>query len=115
MTVSNVPVIRSAPHFAARSRSHSSNSSRFTIPTYPPVSIGMSTPFDDGDTIRAEVIRAQIRLSGMPKSRISRGGIAPPHGLIRPARSSSTTERPARASSVAAVEPDGPPPTTTAS
>ena len=30
----------------------------------------------------------------MSKSRISRGGIAPPQGLMRPARSSSSTERP---------------------
>src|SRR5579871_1873752 len=51
----------------------------------------------------------------MSKSRISRGGIAPPHGLMRPARSSSRTLRPRLARSVAAVAPDGPPPTTTAS
>src|SRR5450432_1437722 len=51
----------------------------------------------------------------MSKSRISRGGIAPPQGLIRPARSSNRTLRPKLARSCAAVAPDGPPPTTTTS
>ena len=51
----------------------------------------------------------------MSNSWMSRGGIAPPHGLIRPARSSSSTERPICARSFAAVAPAGPPPTTTAS
>ena len=40
------------------------------------------------------VARATIRWSGMPNSRTSTGGMAPPHGLMRPARSSSSTERP---------------------
>ena len=79
---------------AARSRSHSSNTSRSTMPTKPS-SIGMSTWRSDGETMRAEVTRATSRSSGMSKSRIRRGGIAPPQGLMRPARSSSSTERPA--------------------
>ena len=37
--------------------------------------------------------------SGMSKSRMRRGGIAPPQGLIRPALSSMTTLSPARARS----------------
>jgi hypothetical protein len=51
----------------------------------------------------------------MSKSRISRGGIAPPQGLIRPALSSSATSRPAFARTSAAIAPAGPPPTTTTS
>src|SRR3954467_12991343 len=51
----------------------------------------------------------------MAKALTQRGGIAPPQGLIRPARSSSATRRPAFAASCAAVAPDGPPPTTTRS
>ena len=97
---------------AARSRSHSSNASRSTMPTKPP-SIGMSTLRSAGETMRAEVTRATSSASGIAKSRISRGGIAPPQGLMRPARSSSSTERPWRARSSAAVAPAGPPPTTT--
>jgi len=46
--------------------------------------IGMSTVRSDGATMRAEVMRAASRWSGMAKSRISRGGMAPPQGLIRP-------------------------------
>ena len=46
--------------------------------------------------IRAQLIRATIWLSGMAKSRIARGGMAPPQGLMRPARSSISTECPAR-------------------
>ena len=80
-----------------------------------PLSIGMSTCRAVGETMRALVIRATIWLSGMSKSAISRGGIAPPQGLMRPARSSSATLWPARARSAAAVAPDGPPPTTTTS
>ncbi len=84
------------------------------MPTKPP-SIGMSTVFADGAIIRAALTRATIMRSGMSKSRISRGGMAPPQGLMRPALSSSSTRRPWRARSCAAVAPDGPPPTTTAS
>ena len=76
------------------------------MPTKPP-SIGMSTSRAEGAIIRADLARATSSESGMSKSRISRGGIAPPHGLIRPARSSSSTERPADARSAAAVAPGG--------
>ena len=61
-----------------------------------------------GDTMLADVARATSSSSGMAKSRISRGGIAPPQGLVRPARSSSRTPRPRRARSCAAVAPVGP-------
>ena len=61
------------------------------------------------------VTRATSSSSGMSKSWISRGGIAPPQGLMRPARSSSSTLWPWRARSSAAVAPAGPPPTTTTS
>ena len=108
---SNLPVKRFAPDFSARSRNHSSNSARSTMPTYPP-SIGMSTLTPFGDTIVAQLTRALIRFEGMSKSRMRRGGIAPPHGLMRPARSSSATLRPRPARSLAAVAPAGPPPIT---
>ena len=45
-------------------------------------------------TMRAELTRATSRWSGISKSRISRGGMAPPQGLMRPARSSSRTVPP---------------------
>ena len=51
----------------------------------------------------------------MSKSLISRGGIAPPQGLMRPLLSMSATLRPRFARSLAAVAPAGPPPTTTMS
>ena len=105
-----VPVSRSAPAPPPRGRAGiRRRCSRSTMPTKPS-SIGMSTRRAVGETIRAVLIRATIWLSGMAKSAISRGGIAPPQGLIRPARSSSATRRPARARSSAAVAPDGPPP-----
>src|SRR6056297_3478822 len=75
----------------------------------------MSTPRPDGATMRAESTLATSSASGISKSRISRGGMAPPQGLMRPSRSSSSTERPWRASVAAAVAPAGPPPTTTTS
>jgi hypothetical protein len=75
----------------------------------------MSTAVIDGAIIRAEVARATRSESGMENSSISFGGMAPPQGLIRPARSSRHTFAPSRARSVAAVAPAGPPPTTTAS
>ena len=84
------------------------------MPTKPP-STGMSTALALGAIMRAQVARATRSESGMRKSRISRGGMAPPQGLMRPARSSSSTLRPARARSSAAVAPEGPPPTTTTS
>jgi hypothetical protein len=68
-----------------------------------------------GEIIRATLICATIWLEGISKSAIMRGGTAPPQGLIRPARSSMATLRPARARSSAAVAPEGPPPTTTTS
>src|SRR6056297_468484 len=77
--------------------------------------MGMSTPRPDGATMRAESTLATSSASGISKSRISRGGMAPPQGLMRPSRSSSSTERPWRASVAAAVAPAGPPPTTTTS
>ena len=113
-TRSNLPLRRIAPCEAARSRSHSSNCSRSTIPTNPP-SIGMSTLVLEGAIMRAERALATNSSSGISKSFIARGGIAPPQGLMRPARSSSNTRRPRRAKSSAAVAPAGPPPTTTTS
>ena len=65
------------------------------MPTKPP-SIGMSTFRSLGETMRAQLTRATSSSSGMSKSRIRRGGMAPPQGLMRPARSSSSTERPLR-------------------
>ena len=65
--------------------------------------------------MRAAVTLATSWDSGMSKSRIARGGMAPPHGLMRPALSSRMTEWPRLARSVAAVAPAGPPPTTTTS
>ena len=75
----------------------------------------MSTEREVGEIIRAVWTFATTSESGMAKSAISRGGIAPPQGLMRPSRSISATRRPARASRSAAVAPDGPPPTTTTS
>jgi hypothetical protein len=75
----------------------------------------MSTRLSLGEIIRADVMRATSSDSGIANSRINRGGTAPPHGLMRPALSSSSTLRPARARSQAAVAPAGPPPTTTVS
>ena len=105
---------RVAPSLAARTRNHSSNLSRSTIPTKPP-SIGISTWLFFGEIMRAERAFATNNSSGISKSLIKRGGIAPPHGLIRPARSSKRTLCPILAKSPAAVAPAGPPPTTTAS
>ena len=98
--------MRSAPARTARSRRKASKCSRSTMPMKP-LSIGMSTCRAVGETIRALVIRATICSSGIAKSRIRRGGIAPPQGLMRPARSRSATLRPARARSAAAVAPAG--------
>jgi 2-polyprenyl-6-methoxyphenol hydroxylase-like FAD-dependent oxidoreductase len=99
---------------AARARNHSSNVSRSTIPTNPSPT-GMSTRRPLGAIMRAAAIWATISVSGMSKSAMSWGGIAPPHGLMRPARSSSRVRRPRRAASCAAVAPAGPPPITTTS
>jgi hypothetical protein len=60
------------------------------MPTKPP-SIGMSTLRFEGDTMRAPPTRATISESGMSKSPASLGGMAPPQGLMRPARSRSAT------------------------
>ena len=49
-----------------------------------PFSIGISTCRPVGEIMRAVLILATIWSSGMSKSAISRGGIAPPQGLIRP-------------------------------
>ena len=57
---------------------------------------------DAGDTMRAERMRATSSDPGIANSSIRTGGIAPPHGLIRPARSRSSTEGPARARSARA-------------
>jgi len=111
---SKLPRVRTAPAWAARSRSHSSKGPRSTMPTKPP-SIGMSTLASLGAIMRAQRMRATSRWSGIAKSLISRGGMAPPQGLMRPSRSSSSTLRPCRAISWAAVAPAGPPPITTAS
>ena len=112
--LSKVPTSKVAPAATARSRNHASNGPRSTMPTKPP-SIGMSTRRSVGDTIRALVTRATNNDSGIANSLMSCGGMAPPHGLIRRDPSNSNTERPRRASSVAAVAPAGPPPTTTVS
>jgi hypothetical protein len=75
----------------------------------------MSTRLSLGATMRAQVACATSRCGGIPKSAIRRGGIAPPQGLMRPARSSNNTLWPRCANSCAAVAPEGPPPTTTTS
>ena len=62
----------------------------------------------------AQLARATSR-SPDAEVRIRRGGIAPPQGLMRPARSSSSTRLPAAPGRSAAVAPAGPPPTTTTS
>ena len=80
-----------------------------------PFSIWISTFLPAGEIIRAEVDLATSSSSGIAKSLIKRGGIAPPQGLIRPRLSSSNTFLPFLASVSAAVAPAGPPPTTTTS
>ena len=65
--------------------------------------------------MRAEFMCATSNESGIPNSSINTGGIAPPQGLIRDPRSSNNTLWPSRANSFAAVLPEGPPPTITAS
>ena len=67
------------------------------------------------DRTSGQFLLATNSESGISNSSMSFGGIAPPQGLIRPARSSRHTDLPSRARSVAAVAPDGPPPTTTTS
>ena len=67
----------------------------------------ISTARPVGEIIRAQRIFATTSRSGMSKSRMARGGMAPPQGLIRPARSSSATRAPDRARSSAAVAPAG--------
>src|SRR5210317_764250 len=113
-TLRNVPVIRVAPDWAARSRKNSSKYFRSTMPTNP-FSIGISTRRSVGETMRAVLIFANNWLSGMSKSAISLGGIAPPHGLIRSQRSIRATLIPWADRSCAAVAPLGPPPITTTS
>ena len=103
-----------APASCARFLNHSSNWALSTIPTKP-FSIGISTVLPTGETIRADLALATSKLSGILKSLISLGGIAPPQGLILPRLSMRSTCLPLSASVWAAVEPAGPPPTTTAS
>ena len=113
-----VPVTRLAPTVAARERSHSSKSSRSTMPTKPSGRVermSMSTVAPDGAIMRAARTRATSSEGGMAKCSSAAVGMAPPHGLMRPARSISATERCVRASRSAAVAPAGPPPTTATS
>ena len=80
---SNVPWRTSAPAEAARSRNQASKYWRSTMPTKPP-SMGMSTATWDGAIMRAEFTRATSSDSGISNSSITFGGMAPPHGLMRP-------------------------------
>jgi hypothetical protein len=61
--LTKVPTWRVAPLWAARWRSHSSNSSRLTMPTKP-LSMGMSTCLREGATMRAHWALATSKLVG---------------------------------------------------
>ena len=65
--------------------------------------------------MRADFALATNSSSGISKSLIKRGGIAPPQGFTLPRLSSNKTCLPFLASVWAAVAPAGPPPITTAS
>ena len=103
------------PTAAARSRSHSSNTSRSTMPTKPP-SIGMSTLRSLGETIRRAVDPRDQQCVGdrevadQPRRDGAAAGLDPAGPIEQQHRSARAA--PDRA---AAVAPAGPPPTTTTS